>query len=205
MAPLVPRFHLFEINDQEWFVLLPNPALQLPFQQANPPPRFHPWLRRRVQAALTITWTIQLPFLQSSSPAHLASALLLRHIPSPTHWVVLDFCAGGGGPTPSIERSLNAQLKKTSPNSAPVEFVLTDLHPHVEDWAVAARQSPNIRYESEPVDASAAARGMIETHAGVGKGRKKVLRLFNLAFHHFDDGLARAILKNTVETSDGFA
>jgi hypothetical protein len=30
-------------------------------------------------------------------------------------------------------------------------------------------------------------------------------RLFNLAFHHFEDPLAKAILKNTLETSDGFA
>lgn len=32
-----------------------------------------------------------------------------------------------------------------------------------------------------------------------------MFRLFNLAFHHFDDPLAKAILKNTLETSDGFA
>jgi len=33
---------------------------------------------------------------------------------------------------------------------------------------------------------------------------KKVMRLFSLAFHHFDDDLAGKVLENTIETSDGF-
>ncbi|KAI8626447.1 hypothetical protein F5Y19DRAFT_223366 [Xylariaceae sp. FL1651] len=82
-----------------------------------------------------------------------------------------------------------------------VKFILTDLHPHVESWEKAARQSPYLAYVSEPVDAAAAPPDLIIQNKAGGKG---VFRLFNLAFHHFDDGLARAILKNTVETSDGF-
>lgn len=38
---------------------------------------------------------------------------------------------------------------------------------------------------------------------GQGQG-KKVFRLFNLAFHHFDDELGRRILRNTLQTSEGF-
>lgn len=34
---------------------------------------------------------------------------------------------------------------------------------------------------------------------------KNVMRLFNLSFHHFDDTLARGILKDTVDTGHGFA
>lgn len=82
-----------------------------------------------------------------------------------------------------------------------VKFILTDLHPHVESWEKAARQSPHLTYVPTPVDAAAAPPDLIIQNKKGGKG---VFRLFNLAFHHFDDDLARAILKNTVSTSDGF-
>ena len=82
-----------------------------------------------------------------------------------------------------------------------VKFVLTDLHPHVDSWEKAARASPYLTYVSTPVNAASAPPELITQHKRAGKG---VFRLFNLAFHHFDDELARAILKNTVETSDGF-
>ena len=63
-------------------------------------------------------------------------------------------------------------------------------------WAQAAAQSPNISYVSSPVDAARAPRALVERYRGEGK---KVFRLFNLAFHHFEDGLARRILRDTVE------
>lgn len=37
-----------------------------------------------------------------------------------------------------------------------------------------------------------------------GKEGKKIFRLYNLAFHHFDNELGKGILKNTIETADGF-
>ncbi|KAI0022834.1 hypothetical protein F4780DRAFT_777296 [Xylariomycetidae sp. FL0641] len=82
-----------------------------------------------------------------------------------------------------------------------VEFILTDLHPHISSWEAASKESLHLTYIPQPVDASAAPTNLIRQHTARGK---KVFRLFNLAFHHFDDNLARAILKNTVETSDGF-
>jgi hypothetical protein len=174
------------------------------------PHRFHPWLRGRVQAALTRMWTIKAAPLQHISPSHLVATLLLQNVRRIWSWVIIDFCAGGGGPTPSIERFINRRLALAQPSmpvqTEPVQFVLTDLHPHPQNWAEAAAASPNIHYEADPVDASAAAADMIARYAAGEDGeRKKVLRLFNLAFHHFDDPLAKAILKNTLETSDGFA
>jgi hypothetical protein len=83
-----------------------------------------------------------------------------------------------------------------------VKFVLTDLHPHPDDWAIAARESPNISYEPGSVDAANVPPELVGRYKNEGK---KVMRLFSLAFHHFDDPLAKAILKNTVETSDAFA
>lgn len=133
-------------------------------------------------------------------------------------YVFIDFCAGAGGPTPSIEKHLNSSLTSSSssssfsqqtnhiqPNgsssSTPVQFVLTDLHPHTESWVLASSQSPNLSYVPYPVDASNAPPDLIQTYKSAGK---KTFRLFNLAFHHFDDPLAKAILRNTLETSDGF-
>lgn len=84
----------------------------------------------------------------------------------------------------------------------PCQFVLTDLHPHVEEWAVAARDSRNVSYEAGSVDAANVPPELVERFTREGK---KVCRLFSLAFHHFDDPLAKAILRNTVETSDAFA
>jgi hypothetical protein len=186
-------------------------------------------------------WTTFIPFIEPLSPAQHAARILKEKLgPAIRDYVFIDFCAGGGGPTPSIEQELNkrlgenrkdtgrrsdssdapsyAEVAAPEPTPAtdsskdtiavasttvePVQFVLTDLHPHVQNWAEAAARSPNMHYESFPVDASAAPPSLINRHK---RASKKIFRLFNLAFHHFDDPLAKAILKNTVETSDGFA
>lgn len=246
MTPLVPRMHLFEIDDQTWQVN--NPASPTPSIPTNST-RFPSFLRARVQAALTVAWTThvrppplflpgsprltpppQVPVLQSSSPAQLAARILSTNLgASIRDYIFIDFCAGAGGPTPYIEKHLNQTISNgastTTPAAAapstgtsyaavaaaapkqPVRFVLTDLHPHVADWRRAAAASPNLSFVPEPVDAADAPADLLERYkkAETGaEGAKKVFRLFNLAFHHFDDPLAKAILKNTVETSDGF-
>ncbi|KAH6617080.1 hypothetical protein F5144DRAFT_615762 [Chaetomium tenue] len=196
MAPLVPRMHVFEFADMPWFP---------------------PFLRAYMQAALTATWTTHVPLLQTSSPAQIVAHLLRTHLGPTLHsHIFIDFCAGGGGPTPSIERHLNTTTPtttttaKTQTNGTrasqdggggeePLHFVLTDLHPHADMWAQAAAQAAApgaISYVAEPVDAADVPRELIRRYTG---GEKKVFRLFNLAFHHFDDGLARRILRDTVE------
>lgn len=61
------------------------------------------------------------------------------------------------------------------------------------------------------MDASDAPADLLTNHLNTaaalpgGGSNKKQFRLFNLAFHHFDDALARRILANTLRTSDGFA
>ncbi|KAG7286533.1 hypothetical protein NEMBOFW57_008844 [Staphylotrichum longicolle] len=178
MAPLIPRMDVFEF---------PN------------------FLRAYFQAALTAAWTTHIPLLQTSSPASRVAHLLRTHLPSLPSYVFIDFCAGGGGPTPAIERHLNnpshrvvspQEEKKAGSGEPPLQFVLTDLHPHTDLWAQAAAQSRNISYVREPVDASDAPRALVDGYRSKGK---KVFRLFNLAFHHFGDGLARRILRDTVE------
>ncbi|EGY16283.1 hypothetical protein VD0002_g6023 [Verticillium dahliae] len=195
MAPLIPRFHLFEIDDQPWF------------------PSF---LRARVQDALLATWVNRTPGLQPASPARLAADILEREIGQaslPSH-TFIDFCAGSGGPTPTIERILNRRLAAASLPAA--TFVLTDLHPNPASWSRAAAASRNLVYEPNPIDASAAPPSLLAQHRGTtvssssssatNKHKKKeIFRLFNLAFHHFPDPLARRILHDTLSTSSGFA
>lgn len=156
--------------------------------------------------------------MQAVSPAQLVAGTLYDVLStSVTDFTYVDFCAGAGGPTPFIEQDLNAKLRFSkerrhgpviAQNSKPsttsaneqssVKFVLTDLHPNIPDWVKAVRKSDNLSFVSEPVDAANAPNDLIQ-HDG-----KKTFRLLNLAFHHFDDDLALAIMKNTLETAEGF-
>ncbi|KAH8666789.1 hypothetical protein BX600DRAFT_511688 [Xylariales sp. PMI_506] len=202
MAPLIPRMHLFEINDLPWFP---------------------PYLRARVQDGLAHAWTLHLPFIEPCSPAMLVAQTLRRVLGSSSvsRYTFIDFCAGAGGPTPAIERALNGSLESGNDGnsqgngngsvngtyaaaaaSRAIPFVLTDLHPHPDAWARLAKASPNLTYEAAPVDAAAAPAELIARYK-TGPDRR-VFRLFNLAFHHFEDDLARAILRDTVRNSDGF-
>lgn len=94
---------------------------------------------------------------------------------------------------------MNGYLRKKEEQA--VRFVLSDLHPNESAWRQAAEKSPQLGYIALPVDASRVEADLIKSYETDGK---RVMRLFNLAFHHFDDNLARAILKNTVENSNGF-
>ncbi|UKZ76440.1 hypothetical protein TrVFT333_004144 [Trichoderma virens FT-333] len=177
MAPLIPRLHLLEIDDQPWF------------------PSF---LRNLVQDALTLAWNSNTP-LQPESPARIAASTLIRQLGSSlSSYTFIDFCAGGGGPTPEMQRAINSHL--SAQNKPPVDFILTDLHPNIAAWQKIVKKSPRITYESQSVDASNAPKYLMERQDG-----KKVMRLFNLSFHHFDDDMAKHILKDTVNTSHGFA
>lgn len=167
-------------------------------------------------------WTFRAPVIQQSSPAQLVASTLYRTLSdNVTNYTYVDFCAGAGGPTPFIEKDLNATLSSrtsslpntepTEPNSlacrsprtaasatGAVKFVLTDLHPHIPDWREATKRSENLSYIADPVDAANA-----PSHLN-GQEGKRIFRLYNLAFHHFEDSLGSDILRNTLETADGF-
>jgi hypothetical protein len=137
--------------------------------------------------------------LQKTSPAQLVASTLSRTLSDDvTTYTFVDFCAGAGGPTPFIERDLNAQLSQAGNNDGAVKFVLTDIHPHIPDWTKASKKSENLSFVADSVDAANAPSDL------AGQDGKKIFRLYNLAFHHFDDKLGSAILKNTIETADGF-
>jgi len=162
-------------------------------------------------------WRFHVPVLQTASPAQLVATTLYRVLSGNVReYTYVDFCAGAGGPTPFIEQDLNAKLLSREPQSpsststdftpqkqnedgeGAVKFVLTDLHPHIPDWTEASKRSQNLTFVETPVDAANAPDNL------TGSDVKKVFRLFSLAFHHFEDDLARDILRNTIETADGF-
>ncbi|KAL9117762.1 MAG: hypothetical protein Q9187_005698 [Circinaria calcarea] len=187
--------------------------------------RFPAYLRSKVQAGLTLLWTLRLPLIQWTSPARLVSTTLQETLGGKvSEYTYVDFCAGAGGPTPYIEQHLNKQLELLSNNEKAykravgtsngrsdemdadpsVDFVLTDIAPHLEAWEVAAKKSDNLHFIPTSVDAANAPPNLLRALSRGAKSNKKVFRLFNLAFHHFDDPLAEKILRNTLATSDGF-
>lgn len=171
--------------------------------------RFPQYLREKVQDYLTLGWINRFPVIQSITPAALAAQILTRVLgPSRVgDYVYVDFASGAGGPTPYIEQHLNQTLRDQGQD--PVQFVLTDISPHVSAWDAITKKSDNVAYVRHSVDATDAPpasellASVPEASSDACRGRK-VMRLFSLAFHHFDDPLAAKVLENTLKTSDGF-
>ena len=157
--------------------------------------RFPAFLRARVQAGLTLFWSLRLPLLQRAAPAALAAHVLDAQLGprcGRPDFVFVDFCAGAGGPTPLVARTLNALPlrdrgerpngrsngagpKAVAERSAgvragsvadgavqPMRFILTDIAPHIEAWQRVARRSPFVGFVPAPVDATRAPVDLLE-------------------------------------------
>ncbi|KAF2708424.1 hypothetical protein K504DRAFT_527986 [Pleomassaria siparia CBS 279.74] len=178
-------------------------------------------IRQGCQRMLNQNWHRKLPLIQSQSPAEIAcvglrsaiNEVYLKTERKPL--LVVDFCAGGGGPTPIFERLINARNRDDPDmrNCAPLQFMLTDLYPNVEAWREACSQSNNLSYKADKVDATDPPVELLSDGSDLKvsfvdeglEGRHRIFRLFNLSFHHFDNHAAREILRSTLQTSDGFA
>ena len=171
---LFPRLHLAEIEDQSW---CPS------------------WLREHTHKALVRTWRMSVS--ARGSAAVQACRILLGQLGGPSkasQYTFVDCCAGAGGPTPLIEQHMNEELKTAGLSG--VTFVLADLWPDVKVWKEIADRSENITYIEQPTDA-------IRGKRLVTPDRKEC-RMFNLSFHHFDDGAAQKVLNAAVESADAF-
>jgi hypothetical protein len=109
------------------------------------------------------------PLIQRTRPADVAAAILVKYLgPSLPSCTFVDFCAGAGGPTPAIERTINAQPGR------PVDFILTDLHPSVEAWADATASSEacgdGMRFKRRSVDAADAPAWLLGRKGGGSNG-----------------------------------
>ncbi|KAF1989086.1 hypothetical protein K402DRAFT_327245 [Aulographum hederae CBS 113979] len=182
-----------------------------------------PFLRRCSQSILTAHWTSKIPLIQpNGSPASIAARLLLRTLdtykdlkaPSDnSHFSIIDFCSGAGGPVPKFEHLVNAD--RTEKGLAPIPFLLTDIKPHLDSWIAAVENSDRLSFVPQPVDATNPPAAAISESSGstsraLGHGYNarndsRVFRLYCLAFHHFDDEMAAKVLKSTMDTAEGFA
>lgn len=108
---------------------------------------------------------------------------VLRQMNSHT---IIDLCSGGGGPW----CSLIAQLREHGPYTV----TLTDLYPnHFFAGAEAARCSPHLAYEMQPIDATE-----IPPHL-------TGCRTLFTTFHHFTPGTAADILRDAACQGQGIA
>lgn len=69
---------------------------------------------------LTAEWTHKLPFIQSTSPAKRAAALIIRTLDRMPEvekgkFSIVDFCSGGGGACPLPPLTINIALKGNLP------------------------------------------------------------------------------------------
>ena len=191
----IPRLQLVEICDLPW---LPSSLCE------------------RLQTCLTLLWTLRFPVLQKTSPAALASQALSRLVGYETaECVFVDYCAGSGGPTPWMERELNARRRQNG-ISEPADFVLTDISPHVSAWKQAAAESSHLHFIQTSVDATSSPGLLLESKSLVLSSLAsseamqrlrhcKTFGLFFLAFHHFPDDLAKGILRAALDPTAGSA
>ncbi|MBS0616761.1 MAG: hypothetical protein JSR44_01130 [Spirochaetes bacterium] len=100
---------------------------------------------------------------------------------------ILDLCSGAGGPGVSLVNAL-----RTGGFSA-AKIKLTDLYPAIDVYRkLAAENTGYVAYETQSFDATQSRR---DTAFPV--------RTLLSAFHHFSPALARKILEDAVENSDG--
>ncbi|KAJ3004437.1 hypothetical protein HKX48_001228 [Thoreauomyces humboldtii] len=178
----LPRLHLMEFHEQPWV-----PAT----------------IRHSVSRVLTAFWTLQpsqLPFplsnlivkLGYTSPSACVLPPIRRAVERSGATCVIDCCSGSGGPTPVIERAYNASA---APGTKQIDFYMTDLFPDVEAWKKAVTGRRTLKYIEDAVDATSPPDHVRSMSA---------FRAFFLSFHHFDDVLAKRVVKSSMASGDGF-
>jgi hypothetical protein len=101
---------------------------------------------------------------------------------------LLDLGAGGGGPASILAREI------TRSGRTPPRFILTDLHPRPEVWALARDAQPGaIDFEPRSVDATC-----IPESIAAGRARTIINVL-----HHLPPPLAAAVLEDAVRSGRG--
>ncbi|CAD6449140.1 0d52555a-b56d-42bc-a31a-1772494bb005 [Sclerotinia trifoliorum] len=230
MVLICPRIHFFEINDQPWFPQYLREKVQscltlcwtfrVPIIQPSSPAQLVATTLSRTLSDKVTSYTYvdfcagaggPTPYIEvymneqlnssTSAPSTSSNPSKSSSVATPE----VSYAEIAAAPKDEINglKQRSSHLVNADDKHAKVQFVLTDLHPHIPDWTEASKRSENLNFISESVDAANAPRNLLKNVNGVN-GETKVFRLYNLAFHHFDDGLGSKILKNTVETADGF-
>ncbi|KAE8383526.1 hypothetical protein BDV26DRAFT_287369 [Aspergillus bertholletiae] len=145
------------------------------------------WLVNWIQTYLTALWNLR-NLLVRRTAAEVAADIIDENLPNACSYTFVDPCAGAGGPIPAIEKALNAKY------GFPVKCILADLRPCVKEWEAIQKKQESISFIEDPVDATKCAK--------VTPGRE--CRVFNIAFHHFDDESAQKILSSAMQSGDAF-
>ncbi|KAF2258755.1 hypothetical protein CC78DRAFT_447052, partial [Lojkania enalia] len=182
-----------------------------------------PVIRRCCQDMLQQLWSQKLYCIQQHSPVQIATVrldILVNEVAGGDGHplAVVDFCAGAGGPTPIFERLINGERENAG--FPPLAFKMCDLRPNIPAWIEHCKNSDNLTYILDPVDAAnpplhltgikspkiSFSQGPAQTsNAPAALTETRIFRLFNLSFHHFDDETAKRVLRSTLNHSDGFS
>jgi hypothetical protein len=148
---LLPRIHLFELEDLSWFP-------------------------RRIRDLATD----YLHFMEMKMSLHRpAVPLLADALRSSDASIVVDLCAGGGGPVVALQNDL-------ANDGLDVRFVLTDKYPNIPGFERLEQDHPGISGHRASVDAT-----------DVPPRLAGFRTVFN-AFHHFKPSDARKVLRSAV-------
>ncbi|MCJ1313433.1 hypothetical protein MMC25_007111 [Agyrium rufum] len=240
MVILGSRIHFYEINDQSWFPSYFREKVQagltllwtfrVPFIQSTSPaalvaqilqevlgPKIYdyeyvdfcagaggptPFIEREINRRLGSDESPSLSSAEKDLGNGHASGLIKQQQ------------NGTSAITERGRRGRAAPSRSASSSQRAVNFVMTDIAPHIPAWAAATKESPNLHYVPTPVDASSAPSNLLSLtesplkrspSSSTSTSDPRIFRLYSLAFHHFPDSLARPILNNTLTHSSGFA
>ncbi|KAI9650841.1 hypothetical protein NHQ30_000876 [Ciborinia camelliae] len=234
MVLICPRIQFFEVDDQPWFPQYLRQKVQscltvcwtfrVPLIQPSSPAQLVATTLCRILSDDVTTYTYvdfcagaggPTPYIEVYMNAQLkSSSASSTSAPSPSKSSLIDTHEASYAEVAATPTEKTDGLTSHSPipvnedehgeKDGKVKFVLTDLHPHIPDWTAASKRSENLSFVAESVDAANAPKDLLKNINGNTDGEIKVFRLYNLAFHHFSDELGGRILRNTVETADGF-
>ncbi|KAL8907426.1 MAG: hypothetical protein Q9207_001396 [Kuettlingeria erythrocarpa] len=224
MALSIPRIHFYEIDDQSWFPSILREKVQAcltllwikrfpPFQSRSPASL----IAHTLQSLLgpTIKDYIFIDFASGAGGPtprfehEINKALALESIER-YHQKQKGLSTATkrrkDANAPANGDASHDEPDKDTTDDPSVDFILTDLFPHIPSWKLACSTSPHLHYIPQPIDACSTPRDLTSlTSSPQPLPPRKPFHLFSLAFHHFPDPLARAVLRNALRNSSGFA
>ena len=176
-----------------------RPYKSLEFATVLTASRFPEFLKHMVTDVLNLVWTVRQPGLQQATSAEILTTRVIKLFEgrNMADYMFVDFCSGSGGPTPMIAEQVNRGLEKSAQH---IRFVLTDIKPNIRVWQNLTAKSDNISYIELPINATDPSNQKLST---IAHG-SRVFRTFHGCFHHFEDREAKAILRASIQRSEGF-
>lgn len=166
-------------------------------------------LRHYTEAVREAQWTASLPLLQRTPAADLVARIVENAIDdvataNPGSKIdVVEFNSGPHPSTPFVEHLVN--WRRARRRLSPVEFVITDPHPCLDDWIPVAERSAHLSFIPQEVSAVeppiAAISDRFQTRDGNTSG-SKIVRLFVGDFHRLNDSEALTAIRSVLDTAD---